>query len=52
MTLYVETKDDKDSDKENKLPKLEQGDKVTATQIEPAQHFTQPPPRYTEAPIS
>ena len=28
MTLYVETKDDKDSDKENKLPKLEQGDKV------------------------
>ncbi|SUN00993.1 DNA topoisomerase I [Staphylococcus warneri] len=49
MTLYVETKDDKDSDKENKLPKLEQGYKVTATQIEPAQHFTQPPPRYTEA---
>lgn len=49
MTLYVETKDYKDSDKENKLPKLEQGDKVTATQIEPAQHFTQPPPRYTEA---
>ncbi|QDW96690.1 type I DNA topoisomerase [Staphylococcus warneri] len=49
MTLYVETKDDKDSDKENKLPKLEQGDKVTATQIEPEQHFTQPPPRYTEA---
>ena len=35
--------------KENKLPKLEEGDKVTATQIEPAQHFTQPPPRYTEA---
>ena len=28
---------------------LEEGDKVTATQIEPAQHFTQPPPRYTEA---
>ena len=49
MTLYVEAKDDKDNDKENKLPKLNQGDKVTATQIEPAQHFTQPPPRYTEA---
>ncbi len=49
MTLYVETKDDIDSEKENKLPKLEQGDKVTATQIEPAQHYTQPPPRYTEA---
>ena len=49
MTLYVEAKDDKDNDKANKLPKLNQGDKVTATQIEPAQHFTQPPPRYTEA---
>lgn len=49
MTLYVEAKDDKDNDKENKLPKLNQGDKVTATQIEPVQHFTQPPPRYTEA---
>ncbi|MBO1199001.1 type I DNA topoisomerase [Staphylococcus simiae] len=49
MTLYVEAKDDKDSDKENKLPNLEQGDQVTATNIEPAQHFTQPPPRYTEA---
>ncbi|WP_173362271.1 type I DNA topoisomerase [Staphylococcus lugdunensis] len=45
MTLYVEAKDDK----ENKLPNLKEGDKVTATQIEPAQHFTQPPPRYTEA---
>ncbi|MBI5972322.1 type I DNA topoisomerase [Staphylococcus caledonicus] len=49
MTLYVETKDDKENDKENKLPNLSEGDKVTATQIEPAQHFTQPPPRYTEA---
>ncbi|WP_176719237.1 DNA topoisomerase, partial [Staphylococcus hominis] len=33
----------------NKLPKLNQGAKVTATQIDPAQHFTQPPPRYTAA---
>ena len=49
MTLYVEAKDDKDNEKENKLPNLSKGDEVTATQIEPAQHFTQPPPRYTEA---
>ena len=49
MTLYVEAKDDKENDKENKLPQLDKGDKVTATKIEPAQHFTQPPPRYTEA---
>ncbi|WP_210130064.1 type I DNA topoisomerase [Staphylococcus sp. GDX8P54P] len=49
MTLYVEAKDDKDNEKEKKLPNLSKGDEVTATQIEPAQHFTQPPPRYTEA---
>ena len=35
--------------KKIKLPQLDKGDKVTATKIEPAQHFTQPPPRYTEA---
>ena len=45
----VEAKDDKDNEKENKLPNLSKGDEVTATQIESAQHFTQPPPRYTEA---
>ena len=32
MTLYVEAKDDKDNEKENKLP-LSKGDEVTATQI-------------------
>ena len=35
MTLYVEAKDDKDNEKENKLPNLSKGDEVTATQIEP-----------------
>ena len=27
MTLYVEAKDDKENDKENKLPQLDKGDK-------------------------
>ncbi|REI05862.1 type I DNA topoisomerase [Staphylococcus felis] len=49
MTLYVEANDDKAKEKENRLPKLEIGNKVTATKIDSAQHFTQPPPRYTEA---
>ena len=49
MTLYVEAKMIKRMIKKNKLPQLDKGDKVTATKIEPAQHFTQPPPRYTEA---
>ena len=49
MTLYVETNDDKGKEKENRLPKLEVGNEVIATKIDPAQHFTQPPQRYTEA---
>lgn len=49
MTLYVEANDDKDKEKENRLPELKVGDTALANKIDPAQHFTQPPPRYTEA---
>ncbi|UEX89331.1 type I DNA topoisomerase [Staphylococcus ratti] len=49
MTLYVEENDDKDKEKENRLPELKVGDVAIATKVDPAQHFTQPPPRYTEA---
>ena len=49
MTLYVEANDDKEKEKENRLPELKVGDTTLATKIDPAQHFTQPPPRYTEA---
>ncbi|MDO4775259.1 MAG: type I DNA topoisomerase [Aerococcaceae bacterium] len=35
--------------KDNYLPDLEVGDEITATKVEPTQHFTQPPARYTEA---
>ena len=31
------------------LPDLKEGDEVIKKDIEPKQHFTQPPPRYTEA---
>ncbi len=31
------------------LPPLNEGDKVTLLQIKPEQHFTEPPPRYSEA---
>lgn len=34
---------------QSKIPDLEQGDEVKLKKIEPKQHFTQPPPRYTEA---
>jgi DNA topoisomerase-1 len=49
MKLYIEGKDDESGDKEGTLPPLEQDEKLDLRQILPEQHFTQPPPRYTEA---
>lgn len=49
MKVYVEGNDDESSDDESFLPPLQQGDKLKHKQIDPKQHFTQPPPRYTEA---
>ncbi|MCL2362206.1 MAG: type I DNA topoisomerase [Defluviitaleaceae bacterium] len=37
-----------DSEKDVKMPALKEGDKLTAASFNPAQHFTQPPPRYSE----
>ncbi|WP_099221388.1 type I DNA topoisomerase [Listeria costaricensis] len=49
MKVYVESSDDNKEEKENILPELEKGDKVKSESLEQRQHFTQPPPRYTEA---
>jgi len=49
MKVYVEGTDDQQDDKDKLLPKLEVGDKVEALEVLPKQHFTQPPPRYSEA---
>lgn len=50
MKLYVEGNDDGSANDDDKfLPPLAQGDKLITEEIEPKQHFTQPPPRYTEA---
>ncbi|WP_374764975.1 type I DNA topoisomerase [Yunchengibacter salinarum] len=49
MTLYMEGKDDEGDDDEARLPRLSEGETITATAITPEQHFTAPPPRYTEA---
>ncbi|OAH53749.1 MULTISPECIES: type I DNA topoisomerase [Bacillaceae] len=49
MKVYVEGSDDAKEEKENFLPNLEEGDGVKSGEIDPKQHFTQPPPRYTEA---
>ncbi|NCB29166.1 MAG: type I DNA topoisomerase [Clostridia bacterium] len=49
--VYVESTDDekKDSGAGKALPAFAEGDVLTAEKIDPAQHFTQPPARYTEA---
>lgn len=54
--VYEEsTDDDKQGEKGEKsesgkpLPAFDEGDSLTADKIDPAQHFTQPPARYTEA---
>lgn len=51
MTIYMEDIDDKpDSDKDDAiLPKMTEQEALKLLNIAPSQHFTQPPPRYTEA---
>lgn len=49
MKVYVEGNDDGTTDEDKYLPPLQAGDDLKTQEIEPKQHFTQPPPRYTEA---
>ena len=50
LRLYVESKDDsKEDDGDSRLPALVEGQALKREKIDAAQHFTQPPPRYTEA---
>jgi len=51
MRVYQEGTDDKPEDlsEEHLLPHLEEGDSVTLHDIVCHQHFTEPPPRYSEA---
>lgn len=50
MKVYVESNDDGQAAEEDRLlPPLAAGDVTQTTAIDPKQHFTQPPPRYTEA---
>jgi len=49
LTLYQEGKDDETDEDGAKLPKLARGDALAVEKVTPAQHFTEPPPRYSEA---
>ncbi|MCF8462746.1 MAG: type I DNA topoisomerase [Rickettsiaceae bacterium] len=48
--IYSETKDEgEEEEQETKLPPLEKGQSLEKNEVLPKQHFTEPPPRYTEA---
>jgi DNA topoisomerase-1 len=53
MAVYIETPDEsaavEDEGEAVGLPPLEPGQRLGLVRLEPKQHFTQPPPRYTEA---
>ena len=49
MTLYDEGRDDVADEEGARMPALRQGDAPLKTGVDATQHFTQPPPRYSEA---
>ena len=51
MSVYMEGSDDKkaEDNTEKLLPELSQGEKIDLLEIRNEQHFTEPPPRFTEA---
>ncbi len=50
LALYEEGRDEKNDDEDSaRMPHLERGDAPLKTGVEATQHFTQPPPRYSEA---
>ena len=52
LAIYEESRDDDagdDDDGGKRLPQMTEGEKMTKTFVIAEQHFTQPPPRYTEA---
>ncbi|MBD3765878.1 MAG: type I DNA topoisomerase, partial [Rhodobacterales bacterium] len=48
LKVYDESRDDEGED-DGRLPAIHRGDALATRQVTPEQHFTQPPPRYTEA---
>src|SRR6056297_541843 len=49
LTLYEEGRDDSDDDTSKLLPALAKGDSLNDQKVDANQHFTQPPPRYSQA---
>ncbi len=49
LALYEEGRDDEADEDSRRLPRLREGDSPAKKKVDAEQHFTQPPPRYSEA---
>ncbi|OOY15192.1 type I DNA topoisomerase [Thioclava sp. DLFJ4-1] len=49
LKVYDQGRDDDEGEDSNRLPQIHEGEEAKKGDITPEQHFTQPPPRYTEA---
>ena len=49
LALYQEGKDDEEDEESSRLPAMREREKLAKERIDASQHFTEPPPRYTEA---
>ncbi len=50
LKLYTESRDDESDDEDNRrLPPMSEGERLSAQKIKADQHFTEPPPRFSEA---
>ena len=49
LVVYREGRDDEEEEDEGRLPDLVEGQTLTLLDVIPSQHFTQPPPKFTEA---
>jgi DNA topoisomerase I len=49
LKLYQEGRDDEEDEENRRLPQMRQGENVNVHDVKADQHFTEPPPRYSEA---
>ncbi|NGP53472.1 DNA topoisomerase I [Thioalkalivibrio sp. XN8] len=49
IAVYQEGRDDAEDEQDRRLPQVEEGELVALDKLEAEQHFTKPPPRFTEA---
>lgn len=49
LKIYQEDSDEEETEGSDILPRLEEGEKLNLERLDPKQHFTEPPPRYSEA---